>query len=909
MVAEGAATASAPHHPLVDDHSGFTPVRRPAKPPVNDSPALPGHAPWTATRCHRLLRPISSRILQLRKEKKLSSSEQSRKSISGQEVKNESSCTTTRGNPVSTIPVDASVDKDPDWQPDGKPARKLKRTYSARDGGAPATTLRPAEKSRINILSGPRAQGARGGRQVGFDGLNHHELSSGTENSDDPSRKPALPAEHFPTCNNALRNSLRQLAKSTTGSWMLYEGLYNGLDALLRATTKSKPRPEKGAKSLFALCLGKMPAYIDVEQEWIKEEDPDSKEDAAEAIYADLESLSTAEGSGWKPLKEVVRAHGIHLIDMAIRDGTIPFAIACKFELLCWNSCAYKEVETLVSSILQSARPLQSLYEPSVCSTSYLVQVIRGLVIRTSSMQGGQSSLFRAVEETIKTNILALKYMGSEGINELWEQAKCCLAVQADDAISASELIRVVVQKSYWKSEAGSDLCALGERAGSGLLPWQQLRRSSEGDLANQCERGSQMSSTSGDEEGKGEATTRVVSDLVALACRTAGPLGQISFKSERAPGSCRNLLKAMALNALQNHEMEERTQGAVHVNGSVGAARRAMPLLALHLATSPPSTSPLSRLILPSRDDKAAIDLLSSFVCALARSAFVRRVDDQFAHMRHLVDRLLRLARTHHEALSAADIAVSAAFEFAETTALQAHLDWALETEEAVQTGLYRFPSDDDSTDEAARPVSHARTTASTFRWEASIGEWVTKTPLPKPRVAAQVPGPRFCVAVRVPAGKVSESGDATVAGDAGLESRCNSSSAASDESTSIVKRKRKRSGPSHLSWLSQQDQRIKRRRISARLSGPWSSKDRLEKTQDVPHDAAGRDELSSSHTLLSGTADHGPLKRGRGRPRKILRGRGRPPAPRVETKGASTLTQLVDICMDGSSDDELGL
>ena len=907
MVDEATATASVPYYSAIIEHSGFTPFRRPEKPPVNDSPALPSHASWTATRCHRLLRPISSRILQLRKQKNLSHAEQSRKETKTQGAWSKGNETAIRNCSGAARLVDATVHKDPDWRPDDKPARKPKRTYSVRDGGAPATTLQQTERSRLNVLARMSKQKTLGNRQMRPNRPLSRETSSG-ENSDGVNQKAPVLSQNGPVCSNALKTLVRQLAKSTTGSWMLYEGLYNGLDALLRATAKTKPPTEQGARSLFAHCLRKVPAYIDMEQAWIKEEDPDSKEDAAEAIYGELESLSTAAESGWKPLKEVVRAHGMHMIDEAIRDGTIPVAIACKFETLCWLKHAYSESATIVSSILRSAQPSQSLSGPFLCATSDIAELINSLVHQRPDSQG-RSSLFRTVTEVIENDAFPLSFVSSEGFLDMWEEVKRKLRYHSVESKPAAALVSAVVLKSYWNPVARLGLSALDESGGPGLLLSPQLPEPSKGKAAVDCKQNGPASSAANDEKGHGKAITELVSGLVAQVCQIAGSWEDNNIKDGHAQEACKNLLKDMALNGLQSHEIEERTQGAVGVKGPTGTAWRAMPLLALHLVTAIPLTSPLSRLSLPPRDDKSATDLLSSFVRDIACHKFVRRLEHEFAVMRRLVDRLLDLARTYREASSAADIAVTAAFEFAEGTGQQAHLDWALEIEEAVQIGLHRAPSDEDSADDTARRVSQAKTTASKFRWEASIGEWVTKTPMPKPKMAVPAQGPRFCIAVKVPTVNASTGGGVIAAADPGAHFRYNSTSAGSGEGPSYLQRKRKRSGHSHASCLSQHEQRTKRRRISARLSGPWSSKDRVEKPRDVSCYAAACDELATSHDSPSTTARPELPKRGRGRPRKIPRGRGRPPSAQEETNRAGTLTRLADMCMGSSSDDELGI
>ena len=66
-----------------------------------------------------------------------------------------------------------------------------------------------------------------------------------------------------------LAESLRDIRQKTTAArYTTYEGIYNGLEALLRATTpvKLETKRRKGARSLFSTSLRAVPRYI-IQQE------------------------------------------------------------------------------------------------------------------------------------------------------------------------------------------------------------------------------------------------------------------------------------------------------------------------------------------------------------------------------------------------------------------------------------------------------------------------------------------------------------------------------------------------------------------------------------------------------------------------------------------------------------------
>jgi hypothetical protein len=66
-----------------------------------------------------------------------------------------------------------------------------------------------------------------------------------------------------------LAESLREIRQKTTAArYTTYEGIYNGLEALLRATThiKLETKHRKGARSLLSTSLRAVPYYI-IQQE------------------------------------------------------------------------------------------------------------------------------------------------------------------------------------------------------------------------------------------------------------------------------------------------------------------------------------------------------------------------------------------------------------------------------------------------------------------------------------------------------------------------------------------------------------------------------------------------------------------------------------------------------------------
>lgn len=75
-----------------------------------------------------------------------------------------------------------------------------------------------------------------------------------------------------------------------------------------------KPSSEssrRGARSLLSMVARSLPDFIASEQEAHDELDEDGDEDMCDAYFTELEAFYAPYGTGWKPLREAVRAQGI----------------------------------------------------------------------------------------------------------------------------------------------------------------------------------------------------------------------------------------------------------------------------------------------------------------------------------------------------------------------------------------------------------------------------------------------------------------------------------------------------------------------------------------------------------------------------------------------------------------------
>jgi len=110
----------------------------------------------------------------------------------------------------------------------------------------------------------------------------------------------------------------------------LTDGLCVAVDVLLRSTCDEKrgiaegfASARTGSRSLFSMCLRAVPNYI-VFGDGSGERDSDrDEEDATAETYTWLEENECMPGRGWPHMRQVVRAHAMHLLKEAIQDGTL----------------------------------------------------------------------------------------------------------------------------------------------------------------------------------------------------------------------------------------------------------------------------------------------------------------------------------------------------------------------------------------------------------------------------------------------------------------------------------------------------------------------------------------------------------------------------------------------------------
>ncbi|UNI19693.1 hypothetical protein JDV02_005864 [Purpureocillium takamizusanense] len=309
--------------------SGLGHEVQPTRCAASTRPSAPDLQPWTATRCHRLLRQLQSRLARLRK---LAPDEGP---ASCQESKRSS-------------------------QADAKSAtaKRVKLTYAGRkrheDTGtedskplvALCTPKRPVRTlGAMKMIKSSPASG-----QVDIPSPIWRRISDPT---DTPRRAQSNQVDISEFISSApagtvlsdVTADLRPLAAALGAEkYRIYHAILGWLNTLLLSTV---PRGREPApNSLLAMCLRKIPCCVaDIEcyeRDVAKQQGRQSMWDASNVsfeLYGQLETLGSATG-GWRPLKLAIRAHGLSLLCQAVAEEVFdPIYVALLIRLCARLGC------------------------------------------------------------------------------------------------------------------------------------------------------------------------------------------------------------------------------------------------------------------------------------------------------------------------------------------------------------------------------------------------------------------------------------------------------------------------------------------------------------------------------------------------------------------------------------------
>ncbi|PSR83773.1 hypothetical protein BD289DRAFT_277453 [Coniella lustricola] len=417
--------------------------------------------PWTATRCHRLLRPLRTHIAGLRREIALeheaTDAENVSQSNGAESSKSRLQYTySRRGRKAQPLGMAA------------EPHRELNRTQ------------RPALRKTVHpgdiIIPTPAIKRAR-----------DQELSS-------PLQQPVLEADppldmsskqakgcctmrmgkERPRLIGALQSELLLLRGTISSArYLLCDAIFRALHTLLLTTVQPATRLGKrySNKSLMAMCLRKVPDYIGELEllDNVQAEEKGTKSalrisEVSQSVYDSIEYMLPS-GSGCPPLRLIARFHGIKMVRDALEEGLLQDSFAQILIKLFTILEAYDEAQELITIFANRTYP-----EPRGFTSTFhecrSLAPLRALTTLDSARQRPQFVL-RYISRLFAQQQLSPQWLSTQEFAPVW-----------------TSLVKV-----FWKSEVCDDaisyaltaITTLASRAKTSAF----VLRPKAGDLSN----------------------------------------------------------------------------------------------------------------------------------------------------------------------------------------------------------------------------------------------------------------------------------------------------------------------------------------------------------------------------------------------------------------------------------------
>ena len=705
--------------------------------PPSEVPSSGAKAPWTSARCNRLLRPLSSKIAALRKASQIKLGQdrttQETSCCNGPSATDISGGIARSHGGILLHPADAtgnlSTYRSDEWASSPRPQKKVKRTYSSknRSGGIGDANQ---NGSQVETFLPPRVTEIGLPPEFALASSQTNIIHSGSMKRNS---QPLSKIER-----NAIPDLVRHTASVQS---RLIEGVCKGLVALLQATSKSETSSSIGCCSLFSTCLRKIPSYIKEEEMLAKIDDPANSDDIASAVYNDLEEFGSMAGAGWSPLKDVVRAHGIVMISEAIEEGALGLNDAWQLSSLCLTAAAFNEAQTILESTVKSQMAVAGHLSKRNGLSVYEAQMVSESIVKFALQTGRYGFLYRQTATMLESGVLPLDWISNQCMVSCWNGVIRSITQEDEHVRSATVLLQTSLSQWYKRActiplsevhDLRLRICKSSHRPG--LRPVASMRASKATDTELNF---SDIGKSKYDNADSGLCST--VSSILTvfsaisllknldLSSNLDDALGISSMTIHDLGVKVRQALELVTYNADSRHASNlilERLRLSLMAAGMVrmthnGSIEQRCPSNFEHftsLAELPNSVQTFSSA--------------GSFLCAVARCCATARSEDAFGFIQAMVDNFTVFSKSGSSDKATrrllGQIALAAAFEFAESTSQPSHLNWALKVELTV-SGTVNAPSQPSFEKTPARGIKQSR---NGYRWEEGICEWIAKTP-----------------------------------------------------------------------------------------------------------------------------------------------------------------------------------
>ncbi|KPM46207.1 hypothetical protein AK830_g297 [Neonectria ditissima] len=351
--------------------------------------------PWTAARCHRILRQLECRLGTLRK------------------LVQEARQSTARGTSKRAGSREDNT----------RPPKRTRYTYAQRRSTSTNT------KNEDATLTTP----TRSVRTLGTMNLGRCSPASERVDFPTPMLRRICAQSGSPGCSPKNEDNVRLEASSLAGElqtlrrlapeghYRIYEAIFGWLSSLLRSTEVKTSTPHP--KSLLGMCLRKVPAALAEIETWDRQiaEQNGTKSvldssNASIELYGQLEAMG-ATGLGWKPLRLVVRSHAVSILSEAVSEGLFgPEFVRLLAELYLSFKCAH-DAAAIVSNLpnhLPEPRSSSSTFEESSKLQPLTV------LLNCLHKKDRHGAAFESLSTFLETRKLPLAWLYTKGFKGIW---------------------------------------------------------------------------------------------------------------------------------------------------------------------------------------------------------------------------------------------------------------------------------------------------------------------------------------------------------------------------------------------------------------------------------------------------------------------------------------------------------
>lgn len=381
----------------------------------------PDRQPWTATRCHGLLRQLQSRLAVLRR---LPASDEQRAVIREPKRRCLAQGSTTA------------------------PAKRVRFTYGGRKRHGAAEGREAQAQSSLELRTPPRPVRARGAMSLIKSSPVAGQMDIPTpvwrrirQPEDTPLRLTAdraqSPAATAPASTVPEAAGDLPPLRAVVGDhrYRIYQAILTWLNILLLSTMPDAGEPRRN--SLLGMCLHKIPACIAnieaYERSVAKDEGRQSMWDASNVsfeLYGQLEALGSS-SCGWRPLKLATRSHAMSLLCEAASEGLFDPAYVTLLVRLCLRLHCTEEAGRLASSVGVALPPPRTM-RSSLLENRRLLPLHEVLDFSKSKAASGPA--LRCVSALIKDRLLPVEWLSSRAFADMWARALEAMASRRSGA-------------------------------------------------------------------------------------------------------------------------------------------------------------------------------------------------------------------------------------------------------------------------------------------------------------------------------------------------------------------------------------------------------------------------------------------------------------------------------------------